>query len=183
MAVWPALHQSHRGSSADSQAGQQAYVGGGDGGVSSLGEDWCRTWLGWLWSSSGGCRGFEFKFRSAPSSLAPRRILAPAFPRYLAVLHRHWLSPPWSGPGRPGVHIADQSEWQTDASPGGLHPVAEYKMNLFKKRGHMNSFSVLTRFTPKLWYIPWAYSFHTNALHFHGTVKQLVSSPALGTNP
>lgn len=89
----------------------------------SVGEDRCRIWVGWLWSSSGRCRGG--KFRSAPSRQAPRRTLAPAFPRYLEVLHRHWLSPPWSGSGPPGVHTADQSEWQTDASLGGPRPVAE----------------------------------------------------------
>lgn len=125
MAVWPALHQSDRGSSANSEAGQLAFSR-----RKGLGEDWCMICVGWLGSSSGIYR-WGGRFRSAPSWRAPRRTLVPAFPRYLAVLHRHWLSPPWSGPGPPGVRTADRSERQTDASPGGLRPVAESKMKRF----------------------------------------------------
>lgn len=129
MAVWPAPLQSHRGSSADSQAGQQAFGGlgraGGVKGISSLGEDQCRILDGLSVKFFLKMQGGGGRFRSAPSWQAPRRTLAPAFPRYLAVPHRHWLSPPWSGPGPPSVHTADQSEWQTDASPGGLRPVTE----------------------------------------------------------
>lgn len=122
-----------RGSSADSKAGQQAFRE--EKNISSLGEDQCGVWwTDWevLLERFVECVG---KLRSAPSWEAPRRTLSPASPKYLAVLHKHWPSPPWSGHGPLGVHTADQSEWQTDASPGGLHPVEERQLKNFLYSG------------------------------------------------
>lgn len=67
------------------------------------------------------------EFSSAPNWGAPRKPPAPAAPGPHGVPHRHWPSPPWSGPGPPGVRTADPSGWQTDASPGGLRPARASK--------------------------------------------------------
>lgn len=71
-----------------------------------------------VWSST----RHKGEFSSAPNWGAPRKPLAPAAPGPLGVPHRHWPSPPLSGPGPPGVRTADPSGWQTDASPGGPRP-------------------------------------------------------------
>lgn len=114
VAVGAGLHQSHGGGSADSQAGQQTFN------LKLMRRGQVQE-FGRLWKSF--CRMDAGKFRSGPSWRAPRKTRAPAFPGCLVALHRHWLSPPWSGLGPPGVRTADRSGRPTDASPGGPRPV------------------------------------------------------------
>lgn len=73
---------------------QRAFSGGGEKGyqLKRRGPVQDFGWVGCKVLSGRMQTGLKSDF--APSRQAPRRTLAPAFPRYLAVLHRHWLSPP-----------------------------------------------------------------------------------------